>query len=54
MQVELGEDQHKALFPDIENYLDQLKKRGIEAITKKRSLIESKEHKIRKDESRKT
>ena len=51
LQVELGEDQHKALFPEIENYLDRLKRMEIEASKKKRSLIESKEQKTRIYES---
>ena len=53
IQMKLGEDQHKELFPDIENYLEQLKRKEIEASTKKRSLFESKEYKTKKDDSEK-
>ena len=53
LQVELGEDQHKTLFPEIENYLDRLKRMEIEVSKKKRSLIELKEQKTRKYESEK-
>ena len=47
--MKLGEDQHKELFPDTENYLEQLKRKEIEASTKKRSLLESKEYKTKKE-----